>query len=149
VPEATFVIAGEGPQRLELESRARELALSERVLFLGHREDVPALLASCDFFVLPSLFEGLPLALLEAMSAGKPIVASAVGGVGEAIIDGKTGLLVPPGRPELLANSIRALMANPTFAEGLGSAARDRAAERFSNDAMVRSVVQTYQELCR
>jgi L-malate glycosyltransferase len=148
VPEASLVIAGEGPQRAELEANACRLGLHERVLFLGHRNDVPALLAGCNIYVLPSLFEGLPLALLEAMHAGKPVIASAVGGVGEAITDSETGLLVPPARPDLLANAIRTLIANPLLAAQLGVAARARAIKEFSADVMVQRVMQVYAELC-
>jgi glycosyltransferase involved in cell wall biosynthesis len=147
VPEAVFVVAGDGPQRIALEDRARSLGLNDRVLFLGHRSDVPALLASCDVFVLPSLFEGLPLAILEAMWAGKPVIASAVGGVGEAILHGETGLLVPPGQPEHLANAIRTLICNPAFARQLAIAAKAHVEQEFSADTMVQGVVRTYDEL--
>src|SRR5438093_3072568 len=78
VPEAIFILAGDGPERANLEAQARELGLNKRVLFLGYRHDVPDLLACCDLFVLPSLFEGLPLSILEAMAASKPVIASAV-----------------------------------------------------------------------
>ena len=105
VPEAIFVLAGEGPERANLEAQAGELGLNERVLFVGYRQDVPDLLASCDLFVLPSLFEGLPLSILEAMAANKPVVASAIGGNDEAIFHRETGLLVPPADPPAAALS--------------------------------------------
>jgi glycosyltransferase involved in cell wall biosynthesis len=147
VPQARFVIAGDGPQRIELEECARTLALNGRVLFLGHRDDVPMLLAGCDIFVLPSLFEGLPLALLEAMEAGKPIIASAVGGISEAVIDGKTGLLVPPARPQLLANAIQKLIENPIFANQLATAGKARVMNEFTDYGMVQRLMHLYEQL--
>ncbi|RIK39976.1 MAG: glycosyltransferase family 1 protein, partial [Chloroflexi bacterium] len=87
VPEASFVLAGDGPARAQLEEQSRALGLEHRVRFLGYRQDIPALLAGCDLFVLPSLYEGLPLAVLEAMAAGKPVIASAIPGTCEAVVD--------------------------------------------------------------
>ena len=85
VPDATFVLAGDGPLRAELEAEARDLGVADRCVFLGQRADVPALLAAADLFVLPSLFEGLPVSVLEAMAAERPVVATAIGGTDEAI----------------------------------------------------------------
>ncbi len=147
VPEATFVLAGDGPERGALESRAGELGLADRVFFLGYRTDVPALLSSCDLFVLPSLFEGLPLAVLEAMAAGKPVIASAIGGVDEVVTHGDTGLLVPPANPPALAGAIRAVLASPLLASRLASAARARVEREFSVEAMVRNVTRIYDEV--
>ena len=113
VPDALFVIAGEGPERATYEALVRDQGLHDRVTFLGHRDDIPELLASCDLFVLPSLFEGLPLVVLEAMAAGKPLVASAIGGTSEAVVHGETGLLVPPADPEALSTAIRSILVDP------------------------------------
>src|SRR5262249_44896941 len=113
LPQAMFVLAGEGPERAVLEAQAAELGLNKRVLFLGHRHDVPDLLACCDLFVLPSLFEGLPLSILEAMAAKKPVIASAVGGNNEVIVHGETGLLVRPADPAALASAIQAILSDP------------------------------------
>ncbi len=144
VPEATFVIAGDGPERARLESQARELQLGQRVVFLGHRRDIPVLLSGCDLFVLPSLYEGLPLSALEAMVAGKPVIATAVGGTDEAIIHGVTGLLVPPADAAALAEAIRRLLSDPALSRRLGMAGKDRVHRHFSLDTMVRSVTNVY-----
>jgi glycosyltransferase involved in cell wall biosynthesis len=147
VPEAMFVLAGDGPERPALEAQARALGLSNRVIFLGYRDDVCDLLASCDVFVLPSLFEGLPLSVLEAMAAGKPVVATAIGGTDEAVVDGVTGLLVPPADSAALANAIRMVLSDPVLSQRLGAAGRARAHEQFSAEAMVRRISEIYDEL--
>ena len=147
VPEAMFVLAGEGPERANLEAQAAELGLNKRVLFLGHRHDVPDLLACCDLFVLPSLFEGLPLSILEAMAANKPVVASAIDGNDEAILHGETGLLVPPADPVALAAAIQTVLSDPDFAGRLAAAGKTRVHEYFSAEAMIRQVTHTYEEI--
>src|SRR4029453_11595231 len=115
IPDATFVLAGDGPLRSELEVRARELGIAGRCLFLGERADVPDLLAAADLFVLPSLFEGLPVSILEAMAAGRPVVATAIGGTDEVVTTEQTGLLVPPRDPVAIAAAIRGLRAEPAL----------------------------------
>ncbi len=115
VPDALFVLAGEGPERRSLEDVAKGLGLETRVRFLGQREDIPDLLACCDVFVLPSLYEGLPLSVLEAMAAGKPVVATRIGGTAEAVVHGVTGMLVPPENPRELAAAIRTLLADSSL----------------------------------
>lgn len=108
-----LAIAGDGPLRTHLERLATELGCAERIKFLGHRRDVPALLNAADLFVMPSLSEGLPLAILEAMAARLPIVASGVGGIPEVIKPGSTGWLVPPqGVAELAATLCKVLAAD-------------------------------------
>ena len=147
VPETIFVLAGAGPERPALEAQTRALGLNNRVVFLGYRDDVDNLLASCDLFVLPSLFEGLPLSVLEAMAAGKPVVATAIGGTDETIIDGETGLLVPPADPAALANAIRRLLADPILSRRLGTAGRARVHQQFSAQNMVRRITEIYDEI--
>jgi len=147
VPEARVMVVGEGPERRALETRIAHLGLGDRVHLLGFRSDVPDLLAGSDLFVLPSLFEGLPLSILEAMAAGKPVVATAIGGNDEAVVDGATGLLVPPGDPRALADAIRALLRDPERRRRLGEAGRRRAEAEFSAPAMVRRVAAVYDEL--
>lgn len=147
VPNALFVFAGDGPERDCLMELARDLGLESRVRFLGERQDIPRLLASCDLFVLPSLFEGLPMSVLEAMAAVKPIVATNVGGTNEAVIDGATGILVPPGDPVKLATAIRTLIEDQGFAARLAKAGKKRVVELFSSDAMVSGVSQVYEDL--
>ncbi|MGH7516844.1 MAG: glycosyltransferase [Gemmatimonadales bacterium] len=147
VPEAVFVIAGEGPERAALEARAAALGITERVRLLGARHDVAELLAACDLFVLPSLVEGLPLSVLEAMAAAKPVVATRIGGTDEAVVDGKTGILVPPGDPGALAAAIHTFLADPERARRSGEAGRDRVRARFTARAMVDGVTAAYEEL--
>jgi glycosyltransferase involved in cell wall biosynthesis len=147
VPEATFVLAGDGPDRAGLEARARDLGLTDRVLFLGHRHDVPDLLASCDLFVLPSLFEGHPLSILEAMAAGRPVIATAIGGTDEAVIHRQTGILIPPADSVALASAITAVLTDPVLARRLGEAGRARVRRKFAAEIMVRRVTDIYGEL--
>lgn len=147
VPDATFVLAGDGPLRAELEAAARDLGVAGRCVFLGQRADVPALLAAADLFVLPSLFEGLPVSVLEAMAAERPVVATAIGGTDEAITSEESGLLVPPKDPAALASAIRRLQADPPFARRLAAAARTRVEREFSSEATARNVMRVYDEV--
>jgi glycosyltransferase involved in cell wall biosynthesis len=147
VPDATLVFAGDGPLRAALEAEARELGVAGRCVFLGQRADVPALLAAADLFVLPSLFEGLPVSVLEAMAAERPVVATAIGGTDEAITPEETGLLVPPRDPAALASAIRRLQADPAFARRLAVAARARVEREFSSEATARNVMRVYDEV--
>lgn len=147
VPEAQFVFAGDGPERAALEAQAASLGLDDRVMFLGRRHDIPEILACCDAFVLPSLWEGLPLSVLEAMAAGKPVVASDVGGTGEAVLHEETGLLVPAGDRRALAKAIRAVLDDPALAHRLGSAGRKRVRQKFSAAEMVHRITSVYEEL--
>lgn len=147
VPDARFVIAGDGPERNSLAAQSEALGLRDRVIFLGHRTDVPDLLAVCDLFVLPSLYEGLPVSILEAMAAGKPVIATAIGGTDEAVLDGETGLLVPPGDSDALAKAIQRLLADTSLANDMARAGRERAYGKFSAEQMVRRTVQVYEQL--
>jgi glycosyltransferase involved in cell wall biosynthesis len=147
VPDATFVLAGDGPLRAELEAEARDLGVAGRCIFLGQRADVPALLAAADLFVLPSLFEGLPVSVLEAMAAERPVVATAIGGTDEAITSEESGLLVPPRDPAALASAIRRLQADPPFARSLAAAARARVEREFSSEATARNVMRVYDDV--
>jgi glycosyltransferase involved in cell wall biosynthesis len=146
-PAAYVAVAGDGPEREPLEREAERLGISARVRFLGSRNDVPALLAASDAFVLPSLFEGTPLALLEAMAAGRPIVASAIPGVDELVADGETALLVPPGDADALANALRRVAGDAELRQRLGAAARARADEMFSVEASTARVEALYRTL--
>jgi glycosyltransferase involved in cell wall biosynthesis len=147
VDGARFVIVGAGAERDRLERQAAALGIHERVQFLGHRADVPALLAASDAFVLPSLFEGTPLALLEAMAAGKPVVASAIPGVDEIVVDGETGLLVRAGDPAALAHALRRIVAEPELRALLGVAAARRAETAYSAGSSTRRVTAVYDAL--
>jgi len=147
VDYANFVFAGDGPERDNLEAYARKLQIDDRIKFLGHREDTPTLINGCDLFVLPSLFEGLPLTIIEAMAAGKPVIASDIPGIDEEVIQDETGLLVPKENPEALGAAINSLLSNPEYAQRLGSAGRIRANEEFSADKMVKRISDIYEEL--
>jgi glycosyltransferase involved in cell wall biosynthesis len=116
------------------------------VRFLGFRTDVPELLANCDLVVLPSLFEGLPISVLEAMAAGKPVVATSVGGTDEAVVDGYTGLLVPPGDAPALATAIRRVIHDGALAKRLGVTSQAHIAAHFTAPMMVERVAAVYEE---
>ena len=133
-----------GAYERELESLATALGVRERVVFAGYRSDVPALLAASDVLVLPSEIEGLPLTVLEAMAATRPVVATRVGGTAEAVVDGETGLLVPPGDIDALARALDAVLGDSDLARRLGEAGRRRVEERFSSAAMSELVLDAY-----
>ncbi len=132
----------------ELRAYAEMRGVADRVHFEGFRSDVASVLGQADVMVLPSLWEGFGLVLLEAMAVGKPVVASAVGPVPEVVVDGETGLLVPPGQPEPLAAAIVRILTEPDLAARLGRAGRERVGERFTLDRMVAETEAVYQELC-
>jgi glycosyltransferase involved in cell wall biosynthesis len=143
-------IVGEGPDRPELEQEILRLGLSRSVQLAGECSDVPELLARADVFVLSSESEGLPVSVLEAMAAGLPVVASRVGGVPEAVLDGRTGLLVRPRDPAELAAALGRLVAEPTLRRRLGAAGRARAEERFDLEPFRRAHLELYsRELAR
>ena len=139
---ARCAILGDGPARGRLEAQIRRLGLEGRVRLLGERDDAAPWLASFDIFALPSLWEGLPNALLEAMSLGLPVVASAVDGVCEAVADGRNGLLVPPKDPAALAQAVKSLCDDRGARERLGSAARRTVAEHFG----LREMLSAYED---
>jgi len=145
--EARLLIVGDGELRSRLEIMAGSLGISGQVKFVGVRRNIPEILASLDLFVLPSRWEGLPLALLEAMAACLPVVATAVGGTPEVVIDGETGLLVPPGDPDALAQAIVFLIENPELRKKMGQAGRKRVAEHFTIQETVRKTEALYQKL--
>jgi len=137
LPDADLVVVGDGAERAALERLASERGLTGAVSFLGLRDDVPALLGGFDVFVLPSRTEGLPMAILEAMSAGLPIVATAVGGVPEVIRHGRNGLLVRPEAPNDLADAIVRVACDEDLRCRLGRAARAEFDERYDISHMV------------
>jgi glycosyltransferase involved in cell wall biosynthesis len=146
-PEAHFVIAGDGPLRQELVALAEALGLENRVHFLGFRSDASALMGSLDVLVVPSLTEGSPLVTLEAMAAGVPVVASAVGGIPDQVRHDKEGLLVPPGDTGAMGDAIVALLRDPARARSLGEAGRRRATSEFSHAVMVRRIEDVYRDI--
>ena len=142
---ARVAIAGRGDEEARLRALAEELGMSDRLHLLGLRDDVETVLAAGDVFVQPSRSEGLPLAVLEAMGAARPVVASRVGGIGEAVRDGETGYLVPPADPARLADALRRVLEAPDSGAGLGARGRARVEAEFSIDAMA----DRYRELYR
>ncbi len=150
-PGVVTWIAGDGPLRGRLEDLARsfELLGSGRVRFLGHREDVPRLLAAADVLVLPSLYEGLPNVVLEAMRFRKPVVATAAPGTTEVVADGVSGLLVPPRSPKELARALRRLVREPELRRQLGEAGRARVEVEFRSATMVDRFATLYEQLAR
>jgi glycosyltransferase involved in cell wall biosynthesis len=142
-PGPLLVIAGEGPRSAELRSQAAALGVAAQ--FLGHRDDVPALLARAAVFVLPSEWEGQPLALQEALRAGVPVVASQVGGIPD--LAGDAAVLVPPGDAARLAAAVRSVLDDPALAARLRDRARRRAAELPSQDDALAAALACYAEL--
>lgn len=144
--DAKFLLIGDGAERTRLEAMTAELGLSETVLFLGHRNDVPNVLACCVLFVLPSWAEGFPNSVLEAMAAGLPVVATHVGGIPEIIEDGVSGLLVSPKDSHALAAAILQVLGNKELAEQLGRAARERVHAQFSFERLLSELDSLYTE---
>jgi glycosyltransferase involved in cell wall biosynthesis len=147
IEDAVFALAGDGPLRAELEAEAARLGIGDRVVFLGHRTDVPDLLAACDVFALPSLYEGTSLAVLEAMAAGRAVIGSSIGGTSELIEDGSSGLLVPPGDAAALAAGLRRLLADSALRDSLAAGARRRVESDFTRQAMTERVERVYGRL--
>jgi glycosyltransferase involved in cell wall biosynthesis len=146
LPEGSFeaLIVGDGPDRAAVEAEMRRLGLDGRVRMIGERSDVPALLAGSDVFVLSSRSEGLPVSVLEAMAAELPVVASDVGGLRELVVDGETGILVPPGDGPELAAALGRLIEDRDLRFTLGAAGRARAEELFDLAAFRRAHVELY-----
>jgi len=146
-PEARFLLVGEGPLREELTRQRDSLGLADRVIFLGARTDIPALLAAMDLYVITSQREGLPISLIEAMMAAKPIVATAVGGIPEALCHGEDGLLVESGNEAALAEAILSLMDDPAGRRQMGERARTKARARYSAEAILEILEATYASI--
>ena len=146
-PQLTLLLAGEGPLEAALRDQCARCGINGQARFLGYREDIPELLAAADLVVLPSLYEGLPLAAIEALAAGRPIVATAVDGTPEVVIDGKTGLLVPPADSAALADAIERLLADSALAANLASAGNVHVRENFGLGKQVEETFALYRQL--
>lgn len=146
-PSTRFAVVGDGPRRDALARSIRTAGLTERVALPGARSDVQRLLAAMDVFVLTSDTEGLPNAVLEAMAAGLPVVATRVGGVGELVADGLSGHLVPPGQIVPLLTAVRALVADPGLRARQGSAGLGRIASDFGVARMIEATAGVYEEV--
>lgn len=145
-PDATFVVAGDGEDRTALQNEARAV-LGDRVRFLGWVNDLPSLYAACDVITLTSKAEGTPVALIEAGAAGKPVVATDVGGVAEVVRDGVTGYTVAGGDDAAMAAAVLSLVRDPSRARSMGDAAATHVRIRFSRDRMAGDLTALYEEL--
>jgi glycosyltransferase involved in cell wall biosynthesis len=137
LPTARFLLIGDGPCRPALEKKTRDLKIEANVQFLGSRNDVPSLLAAMDVFALTSHIEANPISILEAMSAGKPVVATNVGSIHEAVVEGRTGFLAAPGDAYQLTDRVLRLLNEPLRAQRMGGAARGLVVSRWSIESQV------------
>jgi len=147
--DATAILVGRdleqgGAYEAALREEARRLGVADRLVLTGYRDDVPALLAGCDVFCLPSRAEGMPLVILEAMAQARPVVATSVGGTPELVVDGETGLLVPPNDVDCLADALARVLADPGLATRMGEAGRARVERHFSLAASTARVLSLY-----
>jgi glycosyltransferase involved in cell wall biosynthesis len=147
IPSARLVIVGDGPERGALEAAIREHGALDAMQLIGYRSDVRDLLPAFDVYVNSSISEGVSLTILEAMAASLPVVATSVGGTPEVVVDGVTGILVEPRRPDLIAQALIQLAENPFHARDLGTAGRARLEERFTIDRMIRDYEHAYERL--
>jgi glycosyltransferase involved in cell wall biosynthesis len=148
-PDIVFMIVGDGPLKNDLAKKSIDLGISERVVFTGMRDDMPEVYSAMDIFVLPSLKEGLPMVLLEAMSAGKPVVATSVGAVTRVIENGKEGLLVSPGDANELKRAITLMLTDGEFSRQVSRNAYNRVSGNFSSKAMCSRYLEIYETLVK
>jgi glycosyltransferase involved in cell wall biosynthesis len=145
--EAMLCMVGDGPDRPQLEQRAHELGIVRDTLFLGYQEDVAPFYAAFDALVLPSGNEGTPVSVIEALAAGRPVVATRVGGVPDVVRDGKDGFLVEAGATDDLAERLGRLARDPKLGERMGAAGRERVLPRYAVDRLVDDVDRLYRSL--
>ena len=148
-PKVKLLVTGEGEEENNLKKLVKSLDLMNEVIFAGLSSDIERILPMAELFILPSLWEGLPNALLEAMAAGKPVVATKVGGIPEIVVHGETGMLIPPRDTDALAAAIIDLLQNRLKAKDMGEAGRIRAGKRFSIYKMIEKTENLYQELLK
>jgi glycosyltransferase involved in cell wall biosynthesis len=147
ISNVKFIVVGQGPDLVELRTLVEQLQLSEVFIFTGHVADVRSLLDAVDLYVHPSLWEGMPNAVLEAMACARPIVATSVGGTLELLVDRESGLLVPPGDAPALAAAIIRILTHTEESAQLGGAARERVASQFSLDSTMAATARLYESL--
>jgi glycosyltransferase involved in cell wall biosynthesis len=145
--DASLCLVGDGPDREHVERRAHELGLARHCLYLGYQDDVAGWYAAFDAFVLPSANEGTPVSAIEALAAGRPVVASRVGGVPDVVRDGEDGFLVEPGDVDGLAERLGRLAADPALRDRMGAAGRDRVLGRYAVDRLIDDVDRLYRSL--
>ena len=148
-PDTLLLLAGEGPMRAQVELMCAQRGVADAVRFLGHREDIPDLMAAADVLILTSRSEGVPQVVTQAMGLGLPVIATAVGGVPELVIDGKTGLLVAPEQAQRVATALCRLYDDENLREQLSMAGREHALAHFSKDVMLDSTEALYAQLCQ
>lgn len=144
-----LVIVGDGPESEALKRLVQACGMPSKILMTGSRADVPLLLAAADIFVLPSIAEGIAMTILEAMACARPVIATAVGGNSEVVVDGETGILVPSGAPHELAKAMCCYVGNRELASRHGVAGRARVVEQFRHEQMVHSYLELYGSLIR
>jgi glycosyltransferase involved in cell wall biosynthesis len=137
----------QGEYEFELRCLAESLGITGRMVFWGHQDCVKKLMEQMDILVLPSYGEGFPLVLLEAMSIGLPVIASRVAGIPEMIVDGETGILIPPGNIEVIGDEIKRLMSNPSLRKSLGEKGRERVLKEFPKGKMLGQVRELYASI--
>jgi glycosyltransferase involved in cell wall biosynthesis len=146
-PDTIFILIGDGPQRLQFQQMARSLGIERQVIFAGYRSDMPEVLASLDVVALPSLREAMPMSVMEAMAAGRPVIGTRVGAIPAMIADGKTGLLVDPGNPAQLREALVRLLANAKLRGDLGEQAQFWVAKHVSLEAVALRYLGAYEDL--
>jgi glycosyltransferase involved in cell wall biosynthesis len=146
-PQTKVLIVGEGPLRNKLEALAAKLKVKEYIIFTGFRGDVKEILSSIDILVIPSLLEGFPMITLEGMAMKKPIIATAIDGIKEQIINGQSGILIPPSDPDAIAKAILRLSTDKEFTQNLGSEGRSRVEKEFTVERMVSETEEVYRSL--
>ncbi len=148
-PNMSLLLAGDGPLKSELMKRAKKLGLADKILFLGYVNNIPQVIDVFDVFVLPSLKEGFPWVILEAMASRKAIVATEVGGIPEMILDGESGILIRPGDIDSLISGIHKILIDPQLREKLGRNARKRVERQFTLKRMIEETEILYDKLIR
>jgi len=148
-PRIKVIIVGEGPLRMELDKLVKRTHVEEMVFFLGFREDIPNILASLDLFVLSSYLEGMGSSILDAMASRLPVVATRTGGIPEVVVNGETGLLVPPMSPAALAKAILRVYENRELGDRLGQKGYEVVHQKFSAEAMATKVISEYERIAR
>ncbi len=146
-PQIRVIIVGEGPLRMELDKLVKQTRVEDMVFFLGFREDVPQILASLDLFVLSSYLEGMGSSILDAMASRLPVVATRTGGIPEVVVNGRTGLLVPPRSPTALAKAILKIYEDRELGNRLGQKGYEVVHQKFSAEAMAAKVIDEYERI--
>ncbi|MBL7081158.1 MAG: glycosyltransferase [Candidatus Omnitrophica bacterium] len=144
-----FILIGDGVLRKKIEGLISKFDLGQQVILTGWREDIPRILSALDIFVLTSLWEGLPISVLEAMVVSLPVIATNTGGISEVLLEGRTGFLVSPGNVDKMAEKLIGLLKDKSLRDQIGQSARDSLGSIFSLEDMLRSTENSYQDLIK